>query len=487
MLFYHISSFLQAFFSGIFIQSAQKWCDSQKVYFLRIFKNCFTDRGMMLGTKLCKTVRQYNKVPLSAEDMQRLLDIATDYNKIKNYVYDRYGGIKSLSKLYPGYTVQNEMTASGLRMELAMPSVYFYLAVFDALSDIKSQWASIKLNILRRVGKDRKFSAEEKHYLRFLLKSPNGFEAVLNQKSIQLPMEMQANYQEVAENVDTKRLNRYLCRQVRKCHVKLHSNVADGFSIAERAYRYADHGIYISTKQNRKRIFVLLTDSNRYKKQLYIKLYPEEKNIEIIAAVSVRVHLCEDYTNQVGVAFGLYTMLTTHEGHAYGERFGDYQMEYADWLRKQGASYQQNRADNPGRKKYQAKKRRMEEHLHSYINHELNCFFIAEKPHIVYFVKMPGTMVGGSTLGFHKRINNSLALWQRGYIKKRLIQKCREKSVLFEEVLGKDISNECSSCGAAGSKKDGMFICGVCGCCIAEKTNTARNILNRGLAGKILH
>ena len=94
--------------------------------------------------KMCKTVRQYNKEPVLADDMQKLLDIAEDYRKVKNYVYERFGGIGSLSKIYPGYTVQNEMTKDGLRERLGMPSVYFYLAVFDALGDIKCQWTNTR-------------------------------------------------------------------------------------------------------------------------------------------------------------------------------------------------------------------------------------------------------------------------------------------------------------------------------------------------------
>lgn len=46
--------------------------------------------------------------------MNKLLEIARDYREVRNYVYTRYGGIGSLSKIYPGYTVQNEMTAGGL-------------------------------------------------------------------------------------------------------------------------------------------------------------------------------------------------------------------------------------------------------------------------------------------------------------------------------------------------------------------------------------
>ena len=92
----------------------------------------------MSADTICKIIRQYNSAPLSMEDMQKLQEIAEDYAAVKNYVYQRYGGIRSLSKLYPGYTVQNEMTRSGLREQLGLPSVYFYLAVFEALGGIKN-------------------------------------------------------------------------------------------------------------------------------------------------------------------------------------------------------------------------------------------------------------------------------------------------------------------------------------------------------------
>ena len=439
-----------------------------------------------MGETVCKTVRQYNKVPISTMDMEKLLEIAADYASVKNYVYARYGGIGSLAKIYPGYTVQNEMTGSGLRAELGLPSVYFYLAVFDALGDIKSQWTATKTKILKLIGKNDNLTADEKHFLRFILKTTNALEEVLNQKQIVLPKEFQRKYEELAAEVDVERMKRYLCRQVRKYMVKLHTDVADSFSIAERAYRYADHGIYISTKEKRQRIFVPLTDNNQYKSQLCIKLYPAENRFEIRAAVDVAVHSYSDYKYQVGVALGMYTMFTTHEGHCYGQELAKYQTEYADWVRTQTRVYCRNRADNPGRKKYNKKKNRFEERLHSYINHELNRFFQIEKPKTIYLVKMPKPYAGGSGRAINSKINYSVSMWQRGYIKDRLAQKCRERSVLLVEVLGKNISNECSECGAPGTKKDGVFFCGTCGYRVEEKINTARNVRNRGENGKIV-
>ena len=433
--------------------------------------------------KICKTVHQYNREPIPDEEMQKLLDIAEDYRKVKNYVYVRFGGIGSLSKLYPGYTVQNEMTASGYRETLGMPAVYFYLAVFDALGDIKSQWTRTKSKLVKLVNKNEGFTEEEKHYLRFCLKVSNVFEAILNQKPVELPAKVNKQYCKLAEQVDKKKLHRYLCRQVRKYHVKLYTDTADVFAIAERAYRYADHGIYISIKEKRKRVFISLTDHNQYKCQLRIKLYPKEKRIEIKVPVNVSVRHHADYLKQVGAAVGFYTMLTTDEGHRYGEELGEYQSDYSDWIREQNNIYRRNKEDNPGRKKYFAKKRRLEEQLHSYINHELNRFLTEEKPETVYIVKLPKPQAGG----YNKKINYAVAQWQRGYIRKRLVQKCKEQSVEFVEVLGKNISNECSVCGALGSKADGMFRCPACGYQAEEKMNTARNVKNRGQGDGVLY
>lgn len=437
----------------------------------------------MPSDTICKTVRQHNKLPILTEDMKKLQEIAADYSKVKNYVYARFGGIAGLEKIYPGYTVQNEMTKSGLRTKLELPSVYFYLAIFDALGDIKSQWTRTKSKVLDLVRKNENFTAEEKHYLRFLLKVSNAFGQVLNGKTIELKKEIQSQYEILASKVDTGRMHRYLCRQVRKYHVKQHTDKADGFSIAERAYRYADHGIYLSIKEKRKRIFVLLTDNNQYKSQLYVRLYPEEGNLEIRIPVQVTVRSHSDYKKQVGVSVGIYTMLTTDEGHCYGEELGRYQIEYADWIRMQTRSYNRNKEQNPGRKKYYAKKKRFEEQLHSYINQELNRFLRTERPGMIYIVKLPRPQAGG----VNKTINNTVAQWQRGYIRKRLAQKCREQSVEIVEVLGKDISRECNICGASGITKDGFYYCTVCGYKTQEKTNTACNIKKRGQGDGVLH
>ena len=124
----------------------------------------------------------------------------------------------------------------------------------------------------------------------------------------------------------------------------------------------------------------------------------------------------------------------------------------------------------------------LEEELHSYINHELNVFLQREKPQIIYMLKPPP-----SHGGVNRKINYSITIWQRGYIRNRLEQKCQQQSVQIVEVFGKGVGETCSRCHAAGLKKDGQFHCPVCNCRMDEKTNTARNVKKRGQEDKMLH
>lgn len=429
----------------------------------------------MQQNTVCKTIRQYSSKPLSDEDMKKLKDIALDYKAIKNYVYSRYSGIGGLQKLYPGYTIQNEMTKSGLREQLQLPSVYFYLAIFDALGDIKNQWTKRKKRVLQAAAKNENFTSEELHYLRFVIKVNNCFESILCGTELILPKEIKEKYDEVSGCVNVTKLNNYLRRQIRKQNVRLHTNLSDGFAISERAYRYADHGIYISTKEKRKRVYVPLTDNCSYQRQLCIQL-KEGNRLEIIVPVDIHVKKHADYENEVGLAAGFFQMLVTDNGNVYGEQLGELAEKDAEWMQEQTRRYRRNKNQNIGRKKYFRNKEKKTARLHSYINAELNRFLREEKPKVIYIPKRPPHNKGGKNKIYNWNIN----MGQRGYIRKRLIQKCQEHSVEIVEVFGKDISNICSMCGNLGIKEHGIFRCSVCGMEINARVNAAKNAKIRG-------
>ncbi len=425
-----------------------------------------------------KTVYQYNQAPIAAADMERLQEIARDCREVKNYVYDRYSGIRSLTKIYPGYTVQNEMTKSGMRERLGLPAVYFYLSIFDALGDIKSQWTSLKSHIEKNIRGNPNLTAEDRHYLRFVMKQSQCFEAILLGEMPRLSQNWEERFAAVCREVDSHRLDQYLRRQVRRHLNRPHADVAAGFPASPKGYRYADHGIYLSMKESRQRLFIPLTDNNRYTRQVYIRLYPEESRITVNVPIEVRQRHPAGYEGETGLAMGLKCMLVTDRGRSYGEKYLEYQAALTDYVRERLPRHQRNAKNNPGTKKYNDGKHRLRTAMHDYVNAEINRMLDTEKPRVIYVPKLPAT----SKTGFNRRANALITMWQKGFVKRRLTQKCRECSVELVEVFGKGISTQCSCCGANGTKEGEFFCCPSCKTKLPERENTAKNVLNRGRA-----
>lgn len=428
-----------------------------------------------------KTVYQYNKVPIPSGDMAKLQEIAGDCRSVRNYVYERYGGIGGLSKIYPGNAAQNEMTRSGLREQLGLPSVYFYLSIFEALEDIRSQWTHTKNRIEQNIQVNPELTPEDRHYLRFVMKQRNCFEAVLTGSRMELSGDWRKAYETLCAEVNVHRLDQYLRRQVRRHLRKPHTEAADGFPLSPKAYRYADHGIYIAMKEKRKRLFISLTDNNHSDRQIYVRLYPEDGKITINVPIEVRRKKPAGYDGEIGLAMGMRLMFVTDRGGVYGERYQEYQSALTDYVRKKLPGHRRNAENNPGTKKYNAGKARLEAALHTYINAEINRMLDTEKPGTVYFPKLPGV----SKAGVNKKVNAAVSMWQKGYVKSRLSQKCKERSVEFVEVFGKGISTVCSNCGAAGRREGEIFHCEACGAELPERQNTARNVLKKGQELKI--
>lgn len=449
--------------------------------------------------KICKAVHQYSSGKISADDMDMLLGIARDCMAVTNHVYQRYGGIKSLYKIYPGYTVQNEMTASGLREELNLPAVYFYPAVFNALRDIKTQWALVKRKVCSAVNKNEGFTPEDRHYLRFAVKVDGCFQNILNGQPVEVPKEMMPKYESILSDLPgdgsgrIRTLDRYICRQTRKNLSRLHTEKFLYFSVWERGYRYGEsgkkhgrtcHGIFLTTKEHRKRIFIPLTDTNQYKGTLDIKLKPEKDSIEVIIPLFVNVRKHGDYTNEIGISLGLWDMVTTNTGNIYGSEFGRMQKELFEYAASERRTYGEK--DNPPRKRYLIGREKMEAALKNYVNKEINRMLAEEKPQKIYMAKLPRNPGNGAGTSQHL-----LRVWKKGYVTERLQWKCRQNNIEIIEVLGKGLSMECSACGAFCEPQPKNiyenFKCKNCGYEGGRKVNAAKNALNRGKTGRQLN
>lgn len=441
-----------------------------------------------------KTVRQFESRPLTGEDMDQLIRIAEDYRSVKQYIYRRYGGIRSYAKLYEGFRLQNEMTASGLREQLEMPSVYFHLAVRDASGDLKRMWSKCRKDIRGRVRSSEHFSLGQSRYLYYVLKMETCYQQVLLYHPCSPPEQVKAGLS--AEEIH--RLDNYLRRQTRKCLRVPSGSDTLYFKASERAYRYGDGGIYLSTKKKRKRVYVPLTDKNQYTAQLTVFLNSGERTVSLYVPVKTAVKEHRDYKNQIGLALGYSIMLTTSNGSRYGTDAGDYFRagaalarehmrgksrisRLAEGYRNEGRpglrKAKRIEENNMGDGKYFRKRETWEAGLVTYINQELNRMIREEKPEVIYLPHLTENWPPG-----RDRLRNArLTMWRRGYIRRRLREKCEAHSIQFVEVHAGNIALECSRCGQAGKRKDGWFTCECCGLVLEEKVNVARNARLRGI------
>lgn len=423
--------------------------------------------------------------------MDALMEIGHGCMVTRNYIYQRYGGIRSLGKLYSGYAIETEVKAAGFREQIGLPSVYFTASVNRALGDIKIMWAQVRNGINDAASKNERFSPEDRHYIRFVVKVNGCLENILNEKPVSLPEEIRPRYESIIAGLGdengqrVKGLNRYICRQTRKRLHRQHTDNETYFTIKKQGYRYGEsggkHGIFLATKVNRQRIFIPLTDTNVYDRMLDIKLNPQKRTVEIIIPLFVNTRQHEDYTEEIGISLGLWDMVTTSTGNVYGSAFGKMQQEISRFILKE--NYRNDRKSISGTKGYLERKAGMDAALKNYVNRELNRMLAQEKPKTIYMAKLPrnpGMMKGTGDTHF-------LRMWKKGLVTGRLQWKCEQNGVSVIEVIGKGIGMECSACGQKGTVKGENFRCPACGFEENKKVNGARNALNRGKTGKQLN
>ena len=441
------------------------------------------DRKVNGGSRktVTRTVKQYNSMPIPPEDLKELVRIGKSYRALKNIAFDRYGGVTGLPKLYGRNAIEKELLAAGIREELSLPSIYFQMAIKEASANMQKEWTLTKRRIRNLAERNRNFTADDVHYIHFILKVDQAFMAVCLRKEPVLPESHREAYGGLAAKVDGKRLDNYIRNKVRKYHKRLKAVKQDTFSVDRRGYSYRGHSIELASGRARKRISIPLTDGRAFDRQLKIRLIPGEQGIEIYAPIGVRVREHGGYIDKVGIALGMDPMLTTDKGRVYGAELKRYQDACESLMidrdERPKDSMRAGARDIPGGKKYLAKKKRSEEQLRSYIGKELNRFLRDEEPAAVYLPKHPP--MAGAGRGDSPK-------WKRAretgiYILEHLGQKCEERGCAVVRVPGRGIGTTCSDCGSLKGKiEGGAFICGACGYKEKVQINSARNALKRG-------
>ena len=432
---------------------------------------------------MTKIVWQYTE-SLPEETMDFLRGIAGDYVKVKASVYERYSGIASLGRLASLYDIMTQMRPCGLREQLDLPSVYYELAVRDAVSDIKGMWGMLKNKIRTLIAVNENLNDEDRLYLRTVLKLDPVYAAILNREEYLMP-EKAAGLER-----DTKRLNNLLRRMTRRYLVKPASCRADSFCVSPGGYSYRDGFLCIVSRVPRNRIRLPLKDARECDRQIRICIRKNDAAIAIPVNVRKRKHV--DFQNTIFVHLGYRDMFTLSSGNIYGEGLGElsaarserlmeknrergrmrksYRDSLAEGDRKKAADIEVN---NLGGLKYDRQKQKEQAQIESYINAGINRMLETEKPGIIVITK-PVT-VNKKKSGY-KPANRKLSESPQGYVRTRLLQKCETNGITLVEISSKGTGSICSNCGAEGKRLAQGFVCENCGFQSSIALNGARRI-----------
>lgn len=388
-----------------------------------------------------KTIWQYSE-KLPGDTMDFLRGIASDYCKVKNCVYERYSGIRSLGRLTPVYGILNEMRHCGLREQLELPAVYYELAVAEAVTDIKSHWGTVRNKIGRLISANENLGEKDRFYLRTVLRMNNVYAGILNRQEYEMPKNAQGL------DIDVKRLNNLLCRLTRKYLTQPETDRADSFRVSPNGYSYRDGAICIVCRVPRKRIPIPLRDSRTFDRQIQVHI--REDSVALAVPVEARIRKHADYTNTVYIHIGYRDMFTLSNGNIYGEALGDIVTPETERLETknrerqrlgviQGGSIEDGNlekagnieANNLGKFKYERQKARERHRTETFINAEINRMLRTEKPARVVITR-PVTV--NRKVSWSKAANRRLSRSFYGYIRERLEYKCRVNSVELTEM-----------------------------------------------------
>ena len=438
---------------------------------------------MLSGSTMTKIVWQYSE-PLPEETMVFLREIAEDCCKVKNYVYERYSGVKNLNSLTPVYTILNEMRYCGLREQLNLPTVYYELAIADAVTNIKSSWSIVKNKVGEKITANENLSDNDRIYLRTVLKMGSVYAAVLNRQEYEMPRNA------TGLDIDVKRLNNLLCRLTRRTLTQPKTDNISSFRISPNGYSYKDGAIRIVCRVPRKRISIPLKDKRTFDRQIQVHI--KDNFVALAVPIEAKVKKHQDYTNTVYIHIGNQDMFTLSNEHVYGTSLSELIYPETERLAKKNqerhrvyTAYRQNvengnrqkteniEANNLGRHKYDSQKEKEKRRTTNFINTEMNRMFRTEKPTRIVITK---PVTKNKTKLYSKSGNRKLTRNFRGYIRERLIYKCQVNAVELVELNSKGTGRICSACGAEGKRQGKEFACESCGLRSTIALNSAKNI-----------
>ncbi len=454
--------------------------------------------------------------------------ICNQYSEIKDFVFERYSGIRHLEDVFDAKNTKTELNKLlSESFKRTVPYKYQQEAVLESLSNIQSSWS----NLFNRVGynlrNNSNMTQSEMLFGLYVLAAPRIMHSILNYKEYDF-----VKKSTVFKDVNYRKVEQYLRRQVRKFKFNApKSKKKRSICIEPTSYTFKDGVLKISGLIAGKRIQVKLSDNIKSisNKNLRLVLDRDNKRCQIIIPMTIKQKV-DDGTKQlssrqkanlipsidkrelseVGIDVNYSNILTTDKGDVYADGVGKLDMRFTKCvvekekkrqairmqvreLQKQidnstdqkliqrlGDKIKRIEQNNLGSKKITKQKAKIVETYKSLVNYSINQMIYKYKPTKIVLEDLSKKVKKKSKSKFKKEIAHGLNNWRKTYLNQRLEYKCLVFQIEIQKVNAAYTSQVCSHCqsleGRAESEK---FKCSKCGYTEVAHINAAKNILGR--------
>ena len=443
---------------------------------------------MILVRTMKKTVKQYSYL-IEKNVIKELLLIGNRYKKVKNYVYARFSGIRSLLLVQNDRKIRDVWVKSEFANQWKLPARYWKLALTEAIGNIKTNWTTIKKKIREHAKANEHLTNTDLHYIRYILKADHLYYQVLNR----IPFEVPKKFQD--KELNRTYLHNLICRYTRKYKGRIPrvNETKHSFSVDTGLYRYKQGTIHLTSLRKGKRIAIPLTEKNEYHSTLKIIVNAIRHTIEVHCPIDTKIRKIKG-DNVIGIDKGYRYLFATSTDHMYGEKLSMYLSEETERLKqvnasrnrfyalyrmykKQGNETKANRIlqHNLGKRKYQKNKKKHDGQVKSYINEQLNRLIQEEQPKEIIMEQLDFVSWNAR---YPKHVKRKLCRWLKGYIRERVEYKCELYDIVYTNINPAYTSKICHNCCAFGKRNGDTFVCKQCGTFHAD-INAAKNIYAR--------
>lgn len=427
-----------------------------------------------MSAELIKTVKQYS-LPLSDEEIEILEITGKAFRNCRNYFFSRFHGIKSITKLENGRKLRDSLMNKNLENISRMPARYWKIALVQVLGNLKTLLENIKLKIRKASYNNVNLSDADRHYINSILKYENCLSSVLNFKKLDKHI-----YEK--HNVNFRRLNNLIRRYYRRYRGKVPYSLKTNFLLLDAdMYRYEKGMIAISTLKKGRRIPIKLKDERIFKRNLTLKW---DTRLIIYGTAKMEIKIDANPKNVVAIDKGRRKLVTSTSGNSYGTGYSGLTRDliekqerkmkerqfcwnlYRKFLKSEKTLKAKNvLANNLGKKKLNKLSERIREKSRSYINHELDLFFEAEKPTEIIKEDLTWENLNGKNKG--KNFNRIINRWEKGYLDSQIEWKSEQRGIKITNV------------NPAYTSQIEIFTCPHCGNKMDADANAAHNIMKR--------